>query len=85
MIDVNRAVKAAVIWTTVVAVACSLFVALFPDTAVSFATMTTHGRLVMQTPDFTLVNAVWNVILWDLLVGAAVWLFAMVYNAQGKK
>lgn len=80
MLDTNRLIKTALLTTTIVSIACALFVWAFPVMSVNFINMTMHSRLAVQEPTLTLGRVVATIIMWNIIVGLISWLFCEIYN-----
>lgn len=80
MINISRAVKTSLWWINIVYIICFIGVAIFPEIRSSFMLYALHTNLNMGENVATWTTFISGLILWNLIAGLAVWLFAMLFN-----
>lgn len=81
MLNVPRTISVAVQWTTVVAIACALFVWLFPSLTAQLTPILFHAMSgTADVPSLTLGSVVLYIVTWDILAALGAWLLATLWN-----
>ena len=80
MINTNHLLKVAAAWISVVYVVCFGGVALFPNIRPAFMWYALHANVVTGVDILTWGTFFSGLIIWNVLVVLAVWLFASLFN-----
>lgn len=80
MLNTVRLVKAGMLWMTISYLVCYFGVALFPDLRSTFMLYALHTSVDVGKNALSLTNFAVGLIVWNLITGAGVWLFGMLYN-----
>ena len=80
MINQTRLLKVSVAWTSITYTACYLVVWLIPGSRELFLSTALHAIVPVTSGPYTLGIYLVGLIVWDLLVVVAVWLFVYLGN-----
>lgn len=80
MLNGTKIAKVMVIWGTILYVVCVFFAGILPSVYGWFVSYVVHFGAMPTKPAITFVSAIIGLILWDIVVYLAVWLFVLLYN-----
>lgn len=80
MLNSAKIAKVTVVWMTILYIICTLIAAILPGIYAKFAGLLVHFGAVSQKPNITFLSAIVGLIVWDIVVYIAVWLFVAIYN-----
>ncbi|MEK7535505.1 MAG: DUF5676 family membrane protein [Patescibacteria group bacterium] len=81
MINTNRLLKVSVAWMSIVYVVCYAGVAMFGGIREEFMRWALHTDIGMGANVMTFGTFISGLIIWNVIVIIAVWLFAILWNS----
>lgn len=80
MVNTNRLLKVVMAWTSIVYAVCLLGVALFSNIRPDFMRYGLHMSTDMGSNILTIGTFISGLIIWNIVMVLAAWLFAALYN-----
>lgn len=80
MISTTRIIKTSLAWTSIVYAICFAGVALFPSIRAGFMLRALHMQSDLGTNVATLGTFLSGLVIWNIVVALALWLFAAIFN-----
>lgn len=80
MLNGAKISKVVVVWATILYVICVLIAWLIPGLYSWGAGNLIHFGMVTSAPSLTLTGVIFGLVIWDVIIYAAVWLFVLLYN-----
>lgn len=80
MINSARLVKVSMVWMSITYLICYMGVALMPGIRQQFMLYALHTNIEVGKNALSLTNFITGLVAWNLITGAGVWLFGMLYN-----
>jgi len=84
MISIKHLLKVSSAWISIVYIVCYVGVALYPPIRGLFMQYSLHAAVSFQSDFFGFRYFVSGLVIWNVIVLAAVWLFAALSNAIKK-
>lgn len=80
MINTTKVIKVSMLWISITYVICYIGVALIPEIRQQFMLYALHTSVDTGENILSITNFITGLILWNLITGFGIWLFAVLFN-----